>query len=97
MVNQVKDKYGKLKGTYNKNPIINTKVYDVMFQDGAVCYYAANIIADNTYSQVYSNGHHSLLLKKITDHRKSAMSIPIDEKVLVSKTVRKSLRKTTKK
>ena len=48
------------------------------------------------YYQVDSNSYHTILLKEITDHRKSAMSVPIDDKFVVSKTVRKSLRKTTK-
>ena len=63
VVSQVKDKDGKVKGTYNKNPIPDTRVYDVMFPDWAVCQYAANIIAENMYSQVDSNGHHTILLK----------------------------------
>ena len=63
MVSRVKDKNGKLKGAYNKNPILNTRVYDVMFPDGAVFQYAANTIAENMYSQVDSNSHHTLLLK----------------------------------
>ena len=96
VVSRLKDKYVNVKGTYNKNPILNTRVYDVMFPYGAVCQYAANIIADNMYSQVDSNGHHNLLLKEITDHRKSAMAVPIDYKFVVSKTGSKSLRKTTK-
>ena len=45
VVSWVKDKYGKVKGTYNKNPILDTRVYDVMFLDGAVFQYAENIIA----------------------------------------------------
>ena len=69
MVILVKDKDGKVKGTYNKNPIHETRVYDVMFPDGAVCHYAENIIAENMYSQVDSNGYHTLLLNEITDHR----------------------------
>ena len=64
--------------------------------DGAVCQYASNIIADNMYYQVDSNGHHTLLLKKIIDHRKSAIAVPIDDKFVVSDTGRKSLRDTTK-
>ena len=67
---RVQDKYVKVKGTYNKNPIIDTRVCDVMFLDGAVCQYAENIIADSMYYQVYSNSHHTLLLKETTDHRK---------------------------
>ena len=70
VVSWVKDKNGKVKGTCNKNLILDTRVYDVMFPDGTVCQYAANIISDNMYSQVDSNGHHTLLLKEITDHRK---------------------------
>ena len=77
VVSWVKDNNEKLKCTYNKNPILDTRVYDVMFPDGAVCQYAANIIAENLYSQVDSNSHHTLILKEITDHRKSAMSVPI--------------------
>ena len=67
-----------------------------MFPDGSVCQYAANIIVENMYSQVDSNGHHIILLKEITDHRKSAMDVPIDAKFVVYKTGRKSLKKTTK-
>ena len=96
MVSQVKDKNGKVKGEYNKNTILNTRVYAVMFPDGAVCQYAENIIAENMYSQDDSNGHHTLLLKEIIDHRKSAMDVPIDEKFFISKTVSKSLRNNTK-
>ena len=95
-VSWVKDKYGKLKGSYNKNPILDTRVYDVMFPDGAVCQYAANIIAENMYSQVDSNGHHTLHLKEITDLRKSEMSVIVYDKFVASKTGKKSLRNTTK-
>ena len=73
----MKDKNGKFKGNFNKNPILDTRVYGVIFPDGAVYQYTANIIAENMYSQVDSNGHHTLLLKKITDHRKSAMVVPM--------------------
>ena len=38
------------------------------------------------YSQVDSNGHHTLLLREITYHRKSAMAVPIGDKFVVSKT-----------
>ena len=63
VVSWVKDKDGKVRGKYNNNPILYTRVYDVMFPDGAVCQYAEKIIADNMYSQVDSNGHHTLLLE----------------------------------
>ena len=96
VVSRVKDKDGKVKGIYNKNPILDTRVYDVMFPDGAVCQYATNIIAESMCSQVDSNGHHTLLLKEITDHRKLVNAVAIDDKYITSKTGKKSLRKTTK-
>ena len=96
VVSRVKNKDGKVKGTYNKNPILDTRVYDVMFPDGAVCQYGANIIAENMYSQFDSNGHHTILLKEITDHSKSAMSVTIDDKYVVSKIGREIIRKNTK-
>ena len=46
VVSPVKDKYGKVKCTYNKNPILDTRVYNVMFPNEAVCQYAAKIIAE---------------------------------------------------
>ena len=91
-----KDKHGRVKGTYNNNTIFNTRIYDVMFPDGATSQYAANVIAEAMYSQVDSNGHHTLLLQEITDHRKSAIAVKIDDKYVISKTGRKSLRQTTK-
>ena len=76
----VKDKDVKVKGNYNKNSILDTRLYDVMFPDGAVCKYAANIIAENMYSKVDSNVHNTLLLMEITDYSKSEMAVPINDK-----------------
>ena len=59
----VKDKDKKVKVTYKKNLILYTRVYDVMFPDGAVCQYAENIVAENMYSQVDSKGHRTIILK----------------------------------
>ena len=59
-INRVKDKNGNVKGLYNKYPILDTRVYVVIFSDGAVSQYAANVIAENMYSQVDSNMIHSL-------------------------------------
>ena len=48
------------------------------------------------YSQLDSNGHHTLLLKEITYHSKSAMAVPIGDRFVVSKTGRNFFRNTTK-
>ena len=57
------------RGRYDPNPIKNTQVYDVMFPDGTVQQYAANIIAENLIGQVDDDGHRYLCLDQILDWR----------------------------
>ena len=51
---QYKD--GNLLVTVHSNPILDTRVYEVEFPDGQVMEYAANVIAENLYSQVDQDG-----------------------------------------
>ena len=60
---------GKEKGRYDPNPILDSRVYEVMFPDGDVEQYAANILAENMLGQVDEHGHRYQLLDSITDHR----------------------------
>jgi hypothetical protein len=43
---------GKTIGTYSDNAIMNSIVYEVEFPDGELKEYAANILAENMFSQV---------------------------------------------
>ena len=43
----MQDKHGNPIGCYDKNPVLDSRVYNVMFPDGIINQYAANII---TYS-----------------------------------------------
>ena len=63
------DSDGREKGRYDPNPILNTRIYEVMFPDGAVEQYAANILAENLIGQVDEDGHRYRLLDSIEDHR----------------------------
>lgn len=69
VVSLVKDSDGKEKGRYDPNPVLNTRLYEVMFPDGAIEQYAANIIAENLMGQVDEEGHRYLMLESIVDHR----------------------------
>ena len=55
---------------YNSNPILNNRVYDVMFPDGSIQQYTANLIAEKIYSQVHEDRHRYILTNEIIDHRK---------------------------
>ena len=43
---------GQTIGKFNHNPVLNTKLYEVMFPDGLVHQYMANTIAESIYYQV---------------------------------------------
>ena len=47
-----KDDNGNVIGSYNENPLLNSIIYDVEFPDGEIREYAANMIAQNMYSQI---------------------------------------------
>ena len=69
VIGQAKDADGNTIGKPNSNPMLNTRIYDVMFPDGSLQQYAANTIAENIYSQVDEDGHRYSLLDCIIGHR----------------------------
>ena len=74
------DKDGKTTGIYDKDPSLNTMIYDVEFPDGAVKQYGANIIAQNVLEQVEDDGHYTVKLKQILDHRREGNAVSKEQK-----------------
>jgi Reverse transcriptase (RNA-dependent DNA polymerase) len=66
-------------GVGHSNPILDTRIYDVEFDDGQVLEYAANVIAENLYSQVDDEGRRFVILDIISDHKKDASAVPKDD------------------
>ena len=96
VVSRAKDKHGQVLGAHNPQPVLDTRVYDVMFPDGTTQQYAANIIAEHMYSQVDEDGHRQLMIESIINHRKDQTAIPLDEAFTFSANGKKSRKKTTK-
>ena len=69
VIGTVLDDDGREKGRYDPNPILDTRVYEVMFPDGAVEQYAANLISENLIGQLDEEGRRHLMLESIDDHR----------------------------
>ena len=59
---------GQVVGQANDNPILDTRSYMVEFPDGYESAYAANLIAQNMYTQCDINGNQFLIFKAIVDH-----------------------------
>lgn len=85
---------GKTQGKAHDNPILDTCVYDVQFNNGSIKQYSTNVIAENMLSQVDGDGYASLLLDEIIGHRTDGHVIPKEEKYINTKGGRK-LCKTT--
>ena len=57
---------------------MDSSIYDVVFSDGEVLEYLANIITENLYSQVDNEGHHQVMIDNIIDHnKKDSTAVPI--------------------
>jgi hypothetical protein len=55
--------------------MLNTRVYEVMFPDGKLRRYSANVIAENMHSQVDSEGYQYQLLDEIVAHRSTGEAL----------------------
>ena len=60
---RVQDKHRNLIGCYDKNPVLDSRFYNVMFPDGIINQYAANIITESNYNEVDEDG----LLDAVSD------------------------------
>jgi hypothetical protein len=71
MVNKrLRDPLGNPIGKRHDNPRLDTRMYEVEMNDGAILEYTANTIAENLYSQIDEEGNRHLIFKAIIDHRR---------------------------
>ena len=75
VIRQSVDDHGKLIGTYDENPVLNSHIYEVEFPDREIKEFAANILAENCLSLVDPNSHPSQLLDCITNVRCDDLAI----------------------
>ena len=93
-----KDPDGNMIGTYDANPLLNTHIYDVEFSDGTIREYGANVIAQNMYAQVDSQGHSHSILQSIVDHHVYSTDdgfVPKENKYITTRSGQKRLRRST--
>ena len=69
------DRDGNPIGIAHKNPIMDTRVFEVEFADGYTAAMTANAISENLFAQVDQEGHRLLLMDEIVDHRKSKAAV----------------------
>jgi hypothetical protein len=96
VIKRARGEDGNPIGKRNANPILDTREYEVEMPNGSVAEYVANVIAENLYSQVDSEGRQFLILSEITDHSKDASAISKDQGFQRSHNGNEVRRKTTK-
>ena len=67
--------HGNLIGTRNDNLILDTRTYVYEMPDRTRGKIAANVIAENMYSQVDEQGRSFAILKEIVDHQKDGHAL----------------------
>ena len=72
---RMRDANGIPIGKASDNPRIDTREYEVEFQDGHLESLSANLIAQNLYSQIDDEGKRHILLDDIVDHRKDRTAV----------------------
>ena len=72
---RVVDDDGVPIGKANKNPILDSRMYEVEFMDGTMEKLTANVITENIMAQIDAEGNRQMLLREIIDHR---CDLPLD-------------------
>ena len=96
VVGRRRDHNGNPIGRASSNPILDTREYVVEFEDGAQGFYAANLIAENMYSQVDDEGKEFKLMSEIIDHESDASAIKADDGFYVDRNGKSKPKMTTR-
>ena len=70
-------------------------IYDVEFPDGSIRNYGENIIYDNMYPQIDSEGFLHSILSEILDFTKDTTAVQKGDQYIITKSGQPSMRKST--
>ena len=96
VTSRVTDGKGNPVGTYDPNPIVDSRVYEVMFPDGIINQYAANIIAESIYNEVDEDGRISQIMDEIVDIEETPDAVQESDGFVKDKHGNRKCRVTTK-
>ena len=96
VVKRLRDKDGLSIGTANNNPILDSRIYEMKYLDGHRAPLAANTIAANMFAPVDDEGHCTLLLKDVVNHRVNGREVKKADGFITSLNGGRRRRETTK-
>ena len=89
------DEQGKVIGSPDENPIINTLIYDVEFPNGNIKKYSENVTEENVLVNCDSEGYYSLMMACILDQKRDGSALRMNKKYIKPKNRQMKLRQTT--
>jgi len=95
VIGRKRDADGNPTGRANPNSILDTRVYNVEFDDGDVTELTANLIAQAMYTQCDADGNQYMLLSQLVDHRKDNTAITVADQIVRRDNGRTYKRRTT--
>jgi hypothetical protein len=75
VIGQKRDARGDPIGNANANPIMDSRVYCVEFDDGDVCELTANIIAKSMYASCDADGNEYILFDSFVDYKSNRKAV----------------------
>ena len=73
-------------GTANENPILDSHMYEVEYQDGTKASLAANYIAENLFAQIDQEGNRHILLDELIDYRLNGHELKLQDAFITTGT-----------
>ena len=86
LIKRLRDANGIPIGTANENPILNSCMYKVEYQDGTRASLVANYIAKNLFTQVDQEGNRHVLLDEIIDYRVNGREVKLQDAFITTGT-----------
>ena len=95
VMKRLRDADGVPIGTANENPILDSRMYEVEYQDGTKASLVANYIAENLFAQVDQEGNRHVLLDELIDYRVNGRKVKLQDAFITTGTGMRRRRETT--
>ena len=86
VMKRLRDADGIPIGMANENPILDSRMYKVEYQDGTKASLMANYIAKNLFAQVDQEGNMHVLHDKIIDYRVNGREVKLQDAFITTGT-----------
>ena len=92
----LRDNEGILIGIANDNPLLDSRIYEVEYNNGHKTSLSANSIVQVMFVQADDEGNRFVLLDSIADYRTNGTELKQQESIIISKNGGRRRKETTK-